>query len=50
MLYKIIKNPEGSYKVINIINGVVHAESSNYENAKKLVQSLVYSDSKMFKR
>ena len=49
MLYLIVKNSNGTYKVLNKINGQVHAESSTYENAKKLVQSLVFADSKMFK-
>ena len=49
MLYLIVSNNNGTYRVLNKINGVVHAESSTYENAKKLVQSLVYNDSKMFK-
>ena len=34
MLYLIVPNGDKTYKVINIINGEVHATSTTLENAK----------------
>ena len=37
MLYLIVPNGDKTYKVINIINGEVHASSTTLESAKKQV-------------
>ena len=40
MLYLIVPNGDKTYKVINIINGEVHATSTTLENAKTKVKQL----------
>ena len=40
MLYLIVPNGDKTYKVINIINGEVHATSTTLENAKKQIIKL----------
>ena len=41
MLYLIVPNGDKTYKVINIINGEVHATSTTLENAKTKVKQMM---------
>ena len=49
MVYLIVPNGDKTYKVINIINGEVHATSTTLRNAQKQIRLMQMKDSSKHK-